>query len=333
MEILFIMPILIGLAIYSLFDSGSSDSGSNVPNNDDTPTPTPTDTDLVFVGTTGADTLSGGTGRDFILGGSGTDKIEGNKDYDLLLGEGGTDFIFGGRGYDTIFGGAGADSLSGLDGEDYLIGGSGDDVVYGGEGSDALIGSNGSDRLVGDNGDDFISGYDISSDTTALQVNMGGGTVQETEAALTDLELAISARFSDDVTGTNSISTLIDRVKSALNEKSSNLGDDSLFGGRGDDTILADYSDTIVSGSGNDVLTVQSDGANQAVVVIDFIPGLDKLNIFVPASTTNTAYSLVNGTTPPDEVSVVVAGDVVAVLKGLTAADIRTGSIVVTKSA
>ena len=57
----------------------------------------------------------------------------------IVIGTSGADTLTGGAGNDVLIGGAGADTLSGGDGRDLLIGGSGADQLDGGTGEDILI--------------------------------------------------------------------------------------------------------------------------------------------------------------------------------------------------
>jgi Ca2+-binding RTX toxin-like protein len=337
MELLIILPVLVGFALFSLFDGGSSGSGTNLTSNTDTDTDTPTtpvtpaDTDgeQLMLGTLAGDVISGSSGKDMILGNDGADSIEGNRDYDLILGEGGADVIYGGRGYDTILGGRGADTLQGLDGNDYLIGGPGDDLLRGNEGSDTLVGTSGTDRLEGGAGNDLISGFDATAGVaTALQVNMNDFSASGAAAKLAAIEAELrSPSYADDVAAAKgNIDDVVARLKAAFTETSSSNADDALYGGQGDDTILADYSDTITGGGGKDQLHVSSDGANEVVTINDFDPTQDRLKLYVPAGT-NTAVTLVNGASAQDGLRVLVAGDVVAILKGVMANEIPAGTI------
>ncbi len=81
---------------------------------------TGTDADETFDGLAGGDTIGGGPGRDIIRGGEGADTIRGGE---------GADEIDGGPGRDTIGGGAGADIIQGGAGRDTVNAGPGDDIV------------------------------------------------------------------------------------------------------------------------------------------------------------------------------------------------------------
>lgn len=328
MELLFILPLLIGFGLYEIFTSDSSDSGDDQ-NPDDNggndnggngngPTAT------VFSGDANAEDIEGGADDDVLAGGGNNDTLAGGDADDLLLGEAGNDVMSATQGYDTLLGGGGDDTIYGGRGQDWLIGGAGDDFLLGGEGDDTLSGSTGADTLEGFKGNDLISGLDIRDDADALQTNLLTSASGATQLAQ-GLEDYVATNF--DVSATPDILARLDGGLTSAN--TTDKADDVLFGGRGDDTLVGDFSDTMTGGRGQDDFAILSDGANEAVTVTDLDTSLDSLNITVPTGT-NPAVTLVNGATPEVGVSVVIAGDVVAVLKGLTAANIPTGFINVT---
>jgi Ca2+-binding RTX toxin-like protein len=84
--------------------------------------------------------LRGNEGNDFITGGDAAELIEGGEGFDTLFGGAGDDTIDGGNGDDFIRGDLGNDYLSGGDGADLFawIAGDGTDIVSGGLGQDTL---------------------------------------------------------------------------------------------------------------------------------------------------------------------------------------------------
>ncbi|MFB2549835.1 calcium-binding protein [Ensifer soli] len=138
---------------------------------------------LVFIGSTGKDTVTGyggndklygHGGNDLLTGGAGNDRLVGGDGNDVLLGGSGNDVIFGqngndrvraGTGNDTVKGGAGNDTLYGDAGNDKLYGEAGNDVIHGGAGNDRINGGAGDDRLTGGAGRDvFIFGKNTGND-------------------------------------------------------------------------------------------------------------------------------------------------------------------------
>lgn len=328
MELLFLLPLLVGFGLYELFTSDPADS-TDEPNPDDNGGTDGGGTDggptaTVFSGDENAEEIAGGEGDDVVAGGGNNDTLTGDDADDLLLGEAGDDSMSATQGFDTLLGGGGDDSMVGGRGQDWLIGGAGDDFLLGGEGDDTLSGSTGADTLEGFKGNDLISGLDIRDDADALQTNLLASASGATQIAQS-LEDYVTTNF--DVSATPDILARLDR--GLTNANTTDNADDELFGGRGDDTLVGDFSDTMTGGRGKDDFAILSDGANEAVTVTDLDTSLDSLNITVPTGT-NPAVTLVNGATPEVGVSVVIAGDVVAVLQGLTAANIPTGFINVT---
>ena len=150
---------------------------------------------LSLVGTTGADTLTGGAFADTLNGVSGADLLTGGAGDDLYVTDGkasiveaansGTDtaqstgsytlasnvenLVFtgtantwgGGNGLNNqITGNSGANHLSGAGGNDTIDGGAGADVITGGKGDDGLTGGTGADTFVFAKGD----GHDVIHD-------------------------------------------------------------------------------------------------------------------------------------------------------------------------
>lgn len=322
LELLLLLPALAGLAFLGFGSNGGDDDG------DSSPSPTPNSVpaaDNVIEGTGNADVLRGSAEREFMLGGANADKIEGGAANDVLLGEAGSDSIFGGIGSDVLLGGAGNDAVFGGRGFDTLIGGAGNDALNGGAGNDLIAGSSGTDKIEGGAGADIISGYDLDTGATATTINMVAAEPQAS-AKLEAIVDTAEANFGADATA-----DVIARLRAGLTGADTVNGDDALFGGRGNDTIFGDFSDTMSGGQGADAFTITSDGANEVVTITDLNPAEDTLRIFVPAGA-NTAVTFINGATPEIGVTVQVAGDAVAQLIGLTSAQIPAGFIQVTNA-
>lgn len=111
-------------------------------------TATVTRTLAVYIGTSGANTATGGGGTDMMLGGAGNDTLNGGGGIDLLCGMGGLDRLNGGDGNDTLVGGAGNDILVGGAGGDIMLGQAGNDKMTGGLGADVFDGGAGVDQAT-----------------------------------------------------------------------------------------------------------------------------------------------------------------------------------------
>ncbi|MFC9815701.1 calcium-binding protein [Streptomyces virginiae] len=104
-----------------------------------------------IIGTSGADTLTGGYFTDVICGLSGNDTIRPGYGNDTVHGGAGNDNIDGGYGDDTLNGGTGNDTLLGYYGNDRL------NTVDAVAGNDTANGGLGSDTCTTDPGDARIS--------------------------------------------------------------------------------------------------------------------------------------------------------------------------------
>ncbi|WP_439150703.1 calcium-binding protein [Sulfitobacter sp.] len=218
-------------------------------------------------GNNGNDMLSGGAGRNRLVGGSGVDTADyswssspasvnlGTNAYqrttarstDSLIGienVRGTAFndrITGNNLNNALEGGVGNDVLSGMGGNDVLIGGAGVDTLLGGSGNDMLYADEDDALLDGGTGFDMVivagdfndSGDRQFKDVEEIRLGDGGQTL-----VMDDQTEGIR------LTGGNGD----DRAEGGF-------GADSFQMGLGDDTIVADDKDALISGGrGTDTL-------------------------------------------------------------------------------
>jgi len=134
----------------------------------------------------GPDLLSGGDGKDVLNGGDGPDKLRGGRDADIFNGGAGIDLVDYGNAtvalvvsldnvandgatgegdnvlasVENILGGSAGDSLSGSAGNNRLDGGAGNDTLRGFGSHDELNGGAGNDKLDGGSGPDALFGGD-----------------------------------------------------------------------------------------------------------------------------------------------------------------------------
>jgi Ca2+-binding RTX toxin-like protein len=233
-------------------------------------------------GSSFADTLTGSGGQDLLDGGLGDDRIDGASGRDLVsyssapagvtvdLGSAGpqdthsagTDTLTniedleGSAFDDALTGDSAANEISGYLGHDTLSGAGGDDVLRGWAGNDSLDGGAGDDLLFGGAGNDVLNGGDgideVSYElaTSAISVNLGIATAQNTGSEGSDSLLGIEV-----VTGTSYNDTLLGGAGNDLLDGGSGTGRDSLGGGSGDDTLLGSAgADTLAGGDGDDLL-------------------------------------------------------------------------------
>lgn len=212
-----------------------------------------------LIGGSGNDTLRGNSGNDHLRGGSGRDLLVGGSGHDWLSGGTDDDSLQGERGNDTLLGGDGNDSLDGGKDADKLLGGTGNDVLYGGP---ALL-SRDRDWLLGQDGDDTLM---VSALDQRHTLNGGSGS---------DL---LQARHDSGISGAARTYTLTDtwigfvaeRAVRLFNIEAAELtGKDSsdridasswtkaatLFGGAGNDVLIAGPSGMVLNGNeGDDTL-------------------------------------------------------------------------------
>lgn len=207
--------------------------------------------------------ISGTARNDSIEGTRGIDDIFGNAGNDKIWGGGGSDFLFGGRGDDFLWGGAGDDKVYGGSGEDLLRGGAGRDALYGGGGRDRLYGESDWDILVGGSGTDRLYGGDGWD-------KLSGGAGRDKLYGGAGSDNLAGGRGDDRLFGGKADFT------------SFGLGD-VISGGGGDDWIFGTVG-TFEGGGGQDRFVIEarpqvSGAIVQAVRVLDFAPGVDKLDL------------------------------------------------------
>jgi hypothetical protein len=176
----------------------------------------------------------------------------------VSLLEDGNDILDGGPGDDALFGGRGNDTLTGGDGRDYLVGNAGDDMLDGGEENDILVGDDAT-RVVSDstlpnvlrglrliNGNGQAGGVllgDLGTTIVPVLSVVPGGDLNPLASVLThvgsDLPILPDNNILERVDG-----TYLMPFASILTDVGHHLdllaGNDKLFGGPGDDTLVGD---------------------------------------------------------------------------------------------
>jgi Ca2+-binding RTX toxin-like protein len=213
--------------------------------------------DDVVYGDGGDDTIDGEAGNDTLVGGAGDDKLNGGTGDDMLDGGVGNDTINGGDGNDLISGGEGSDNLQGAAGVDEIHGGDGDDKINGGGSADILFGDAGKDTIYGSDGNDQIHG---GADNDQLHGEGGDDTIHgdagnDTFYGGIGQDTLIGGEGNDQVYGQDGNDTLI-----------GGAGNDKLDGGTGNDTIVAGAGDTVVGGTGDDVVEIAMDAGAPASI-------------------------------------------------------------------
>jgi Ca2+-binding RTX toxin-like protein len=196
----------------------------------------------------GEDRIEGGTGSDIINAGAGNDLLIGNADADILAGGAGNDRLFadaeielanvdlqvGGSGRELLIGGEDDDTLVGAATSDALFGGSGDDVILGGAGDDDIVG----DRDVGTIGRDWTLTRSVTTqgDITLYTHTYGGSFVNSVEAAPAGADVLYGGAGNDWILA--------------------GAGEDLLDGGADNDVLFGEAgNDVLDGGTGNDILS------------------------------------------------------------------------------
>jgi Ca2+-binding RTX toxin-like protein len=228
---------------------------------------------VIFAGTPGNDTGSGGAlddqlgglgGNDVLYGMAGDDLLDGGDLSDLLYGGDGADDILGGAGGDIIYGDEGADDLDGGDGNDKLFGGTGEDQLNGGTGNDRMDGEANIDTLRGGTGNDTLDGglgadlmYGGSDNDVYIVDDAGDQTIElagegyDIVRTTLDWTLAANVESLQLQGATNANGT----GNAGANNIQGNAGNNTLYGLGGVDTINGnDGDDIIVGGQGGDQL-------------------------------------------------------------------------------
>ncbi|MEG4503431.1 calcium-binding protein [Microcoleus sp. F6_B4] len=165
---------------------------------------------------------------------------------DIISGEAGNDSLWGWAGNDWLTGGIGNDWLKGDTGNDSLDGGSGNDSLDGGSGNDSLDGGSGNDSLDGGDGIDTVSYSDAS---TGINLRLGPSKYDNSGLGtdglggldrLSGIEVVIGSNFND---------TLV----------SKRYNNETLLGGRGNDSLWGGGNDLLNGGDGIDTVSYSDD--------------------------------------------------------------------------
>jgi RHS repeat-associated protein len=242
----------------------------------------------VITGNSANNTIDGGIGDDTLIGGTGNDSFNGGINTDTVIESGNVNFTL----TNTSLTGNGIDSL--LDIETVILtGGSsnnsfnasaftlGSVIFDGASGNDTLVGSTGNDNLTGGAGNDSIDGG-IGIDHLLESGNFN--------FTLTDTSL--TGNGTDVLTSVEAVTLIGGSSSNLLDASSFTVGDVSLDGGAGNDTIIGGSgNDLLKGGSGNDSLT-GSAGVDQFIYdtnaafttstvgidqIADFVSGTDKI--------------------------------------------------------
>ena len=183
------------------------------------------------------------SGEDYELVSVPGQYIIGTEGDDSIPGAGEPQYAnFNNIGDDTIDGRSGFDRLYGGRGDDLIYGRIGNDILHGGSSSDTLIGGSGDDTVLGDGGNDLIYGSAAPS-FAGLPAELSDGNTDGQEDF--DRDSLDGGGGNDTIHAGNGDDLITDSI-----------GDNSLMGEEGDDTIIG--SGTLLGGIGNDQLSSQT---------------------------------------------------------------------------
>lgn len=237
---------------------------------------------------------------------AGDDYLDGGEGDDELFAEGGNDILIGGVGNDVLEGGSGEDDLKGGDGRDRLYGNEGRDTLSGGAGSDYLAGGAGDDTYIFGMGDavpqengDAVFVSDTIQDTQGKNViRLDGVTLSDmgiTKSGIAGsqawaLQFGLKTSVDGTVSGSNvvliadgQVSRSIDvlevggqridferyvgqYMQSVMQTSATQDGQYLLGGARSDALVLTKNDGVVVTGHGNDKITL---GGKRNVIKID----------------------------------------------------------------
>ena len=208
---------------------------------------------LNLVGTNAGEMIEGDTADDTLNGGRGEDTLSGGAGADKLFGGTQSDLLYGGEGGDSLLGGNGNDTILGEAGNDTLTGSLGNDSLSGGSQGDRLFGDDGADTLNGGGGADRV---DYLKDQNDILVDLETGETSGGFAegdVLINIESLFGGKGNDTLRGLEAGSRLHGAGGDDIVLGRS--GDDVLAGGNGNDTVQGGAGDDILNGNrGDDTL-------------------------------------------------------------------------------
>ncbi len=227
------------------------------------------------VGGVGDDTLTGDDGRDILLGQGGNNLLVGGDDDDLLIGGSGNDTLYGDSGDDTLIGEGGVDWLEGGDGNDWIAVNASDEAASGGDGDHDVLVLRGD--VLGFNQIDLADPIDQNHSPAGPELT----GFEAVDASLAQGPVSVSGAVID--------GDGVTIIGSAFNDTLAGAGaDDLLFGGPGNDQIAGGGgNDMLISTSGEDTLAgdfgadlfVYAGNGTTDIVVLDFEPGTDQVQL------------------------------------------------------
>ena len=257
-------------------------------------------------GNDGNDTIDGGDDDDFMRGNDGNDIILGGNGHDYLDGGLGDDILDGGSGLDRVSfavgatlgvtvdlnmqgvaqtTGHGSDTLIGIEHvsgtrfDDVIVGDASDNWLWGGSDNSGVTGD---DTISGNGGNDLIT---VGNGNHILSAGSGIdtlGTVNDADISAAGMAVSLALQGAPQATGQGSwtLSGFENLSGSFHNDQltgdglanilAGHLGNDTLRGGDGDDTLYGDGALTVITTNG---------GSGPFITYTDY-SSIDPLNLF-----------------------------------------------------
>ncbi|MDY0202430.1 MAG: calcium-binding protein, partial [Tenuifilaceae bacterium] len=217
------------------------------------------------------------------------------------------DVMFGNR-YDNVLNGHGGDdTIYGIGGNNVIRGGAGADTIYGGDGNDTIYGDADNDTIFGGAGDDTIYGYSVYNwnitnkdtidggegfDTLNYSSAHHGGFVLDMSIAADvngyyDVKFNAASSNGSNKAGTGAFDDKIKNIESIIGSRHNDIikaqdgvdmtldgwsGKDYLYGGTGNDTIIARNTagEILDGGAGTDTLKLAQNVNFRSIDVSSF---------------------------------------------------------------
>ncbi|WP_159789740.1 Ig-like domain-containing protein [Sodalinema gerasimenkoae] len=205
--------------------------------------------------------------------------------------------IYGTRGNDTIVGRDGAKVITAVGGRNLIFGNQGNDLIRGGDCDDTLFGGQDNDTLHGGGGNDILVG---GQGDDVLFGERGDNLMFGNQGD----DILHAGQGNDTLFG--------------------GQDDDVLIGGPGDNLLSGDLgNDTLTGGGGNNIFVLREDGGEN--LITDFQVGADRIGL-----SHGLGFAVLEFTQLDDRVLLEVAGETLAVLPGVTGAQLNSPTNFVT---
>lgn len=218
----------------------------------------------------------------------------------------GLNIITGTSEADLIDGRAVGDEISGQQGNDVIAAAGGRDVVFAGDGNDTVFGGDAADILWGGVGNDVVIG---GAGGDSLQGNAGDDLVL-------GLDIPLGSGSATDIAALNLDPTAPETILDGLARTPAGdlSGDDTLLGGSGNDVLVVGGDDTATGGLGADSFWLgEWVGGTDAATITDYDPAADQIVYYHSPVALGEAAPVIT-------VSANAAGDAIILADGVSVA-------------